>query len=245
MRRLDPAHDLRIGGDRGGEDDLGVKRVLRRGPELVVEHLVVRQPSRAAPSASPRRGSTPPRPAVLDQVVDQVVRVRVGPRAHLRPPGHSAHRRRHHRDLERAGHLGRHVRRLDGGQVVLLVDLRGRGGHQEVGLFLRRDLAGGPVPGDRRGLDGAHPADRLKDAGHPVGPAHLAVGEDPDPGRPLNRYVLRRRAVLRRPQLALGDLPGLVVGPGGEQPGLPQQAPDVLRVNICCHDFRPLCADAS
>ena len=52
---------------------------------------------------------------------------------------------------------------------------------------------------------------------------------------PAERWIAMfssRRAILRRPQLPLADPARLVLGPGGQQPGLPQQAPDVLGVNV-------------
>jgi len=97
--------------------------------------------------------------------------------------------------------------------VVLLEHLRVRHRHHEVGLFLRRDLAVRPAPDHGRGLDLGHPADRFEDAGHPVGPPRLAIGEHRDAGRPLHRDVLLHRPVLNRPQLTLGDLGGPVRGP--------------------------------
>ena len=235
-----PPDDRRVGSDRRGEDDLRVHRVQRRRAELVVEHLVVGQRVELHP-ARPERGELGDlRDLQRHQVVDQLGRVRVGGVAHPELPRHRAHRRRHHRDLELTGHVRGHVRGLDGGQVVLLEYLgRGRR-HHEVGLFRRRDLAARQVPGDRRGLHLAHPADRLEDAGHPVRPAHLAVGEDPHSRRPLQLDVLHGGTVFRRPQLTLGEVACLVLGAGGKQPGLPQQAANVLGVNIRRHDFRLL-----
>src|SRR5581483_11728527 len=66
-------------------------------------------------------------------------------------------------------------------------------------------------------------------------PPDLAVGEDLDARLALQRDVLGRRAVLGRAQPGPVKLAPLVPGPGLEQPGLPQQAADVLGVVIRGH----------
>src|SRR5207237_9759343 len=77
---------------------------------------------------------------------------------------------------------------------------------------------------------------RLEDPGPPLRPPDLAVGEDLDARLALQGDVLRGRPVFRLPQPGLAQLAPLMLGPGGQQPGLPQHAADVLGVNVRHHE---------
>ena len=97
------------------------------------------------------------------------------------------------------------------------------------------------------GVDAGRVADAAEardEVGVPLGAAELAVGGRAQPGRLLHRDRVPDRVVLGLGELGRGDGPGRAVGPGAEQRGRAEQAPDVVGAERRCGTGRhgPPCA---
>src|ERR1700735_919468 len=122
--------------------------------------------------------------------------------------------------------------------MFLLRHGRVRGDRVEVGLIGRRGAAIA-VPAHGGPFYRAPTADRRQQAGHPVFPSHLAVGEHRHARLILQLDRVPGRPVLGVPQLGGAQIPAPVRRPRRQQPGRAQQAANMLGVVLGGHWLPP------
>jgi hypothetical protein len=132
--------------------------------------------------------------------------------------------------LKRPGGVPGEEVRLDPAQGDLPAHLLGRHHQGEVrlGLLGIRAAVAVPAVAGRDALQRGHAVERLHQVRHPVGAAHLAVGEDLHARLSLDLEVGEGRPVLHLAELLEADPSLVVVGSRLQQLGRPQQAADVL-----------------
>ena len=172
-------------------------------------------------------------------VGERVEGVRIGLRRRLRVPPLAEHERTGQRRLRRELGAVAHVRVLLGRDRA---DAPERRAHR-VPRDRPRQVLGAvgvvAVPGRRRRRGPADALDGVEQAAGEDAAAHLAVADDVEPARLLERDRLVDRAVLDGAQVVGRERAGVVCGPGLGEIGRPEQRSDRLRTGSHAATLRP------